>query len=609
MAIGAQRVAGETGSEIMSLAKADPIAAARDFASQSPVLDFMSMPGIDVVSDAVDYWIDSAQRWFLFWDTLRKQANFYTQPDLDETVETGEAEPVIGHTCEPVVDGRQFEDSPVNLALVRILPQEGQLLDSSKRPIVIADPRAAYAEGMPGSEDRRVRLALAAGHFTYLIVPVTGDGRAGAPPAAMDMAERRFLNEVAQRHPEADGGPCLIGRCRDSEAIAVLAAERPDVAGTTVIEGKPLSYLCGDDGANPWQFAGSLAGGGWWPAFLSDLGLGQFDAAHSAASRVWADPASNLLEPAYGLYATIDTTDESYLAQSRWRHAVFRLSERKRHLLTTTAPPHGTPVLEDGTPLVLAELTEPIVIDARTEQGAALPASAVGWIRAACGSVTGLKRARHTVVYCINKNHGHLGVAVVPPGKPDGAGRRQGMGGSVFGPLRPGLYEIVLAQTKHDDAAATPFEEDCRVEFLERRFEDLEAGVPRSLHDPVMDKTIHKASRNWNWLYRMFARPWIEICTTPTKAAVLRDLHPLRLAIGFLSDRNPWMLAVRTMAGAVREDRHKAARDNYFVEHEQSFMASALRAIHSACSLRDQIGQGLNRLVFGNALVRKGLGA
>jgi len=43
----------------------------------APAFDIMAVPGLDIVSDAVDYWVDSTQRCILFWDCLRRSGNAF----------------------------------------------------------------------------------------------------------------------------------------------------------------------------------------------------------------------------------------------------------------------------------------------------------------------------------------------------------------------------------------------------------------------------------------------------------------------------------------------------------------------------------------------------
>src|SRR5262245_8265149 len=62
-----------------------------------------------------EYSVDLAQRFVLFWDTLRQRGdNFLAHENAGKP-------PVLHFEYEPVLDGRTFE-RPVNYALVRIIP-------------------------------------------------------------------------------------------------------------------------------------------------------------------------------------------------------------------------------------------------------------------------------------------------------------------------------------------------------------------------------------------------------------------------------------------------------------------------------------------------------
>lgn len=68
----------------------------------------------DWFGQAWDYWIDTGQRWVLFWDLMRRRGNSYI-----EHIAQGQP-PVLAFEHEPVLDGRSL-NPPVNYALVRIL--------------------------------------------------------------------------------------------------------------------------------------------------------------------------------------------------------------------------------------------------------------------------------------------------------------------------------------------------------------------------------------------------------------------------------------------------------------------------------------------------------
>ena len=87
----------------------------------------------------MDYMIDAAQRTVLFCDVMRQRGNQYRE-HLAQTVPH-----VLDYEAELIIDGRTLE-RPVNYGLVRIVPPKGTVLDLTRRPFVIVDPRAGRIE-------------------------------------------------------------------------------------------------------------------------------------------------------------------------------------------------------------------------------------------------------------------------------------------------------------------------------------------------------------------------------------------------------------------------------------------------------------------------------
>ena len=111
----------------------------------------------DMWNGAAAYAVDFAQRSVLYWDTMRERGNNYV-----ERVRAG-LPPVLHFEYETVMDGREMS-TPVNYALVRIIPPEGLKVDARKRPYVIIDPRAGHGPGIGGfKDDSEVGVRLARG--------------------------------------------------------------------------------------------------------------------------------------------------------------------------------------------------------------------------------------------------------------------------------------------------------------------------------------------------------------------------------------------------------------------------------------------------------------
>lgn len=224
------------------------------------------------VSEAIAYGVDHWQRSILFWDVLRQRDNNYLAH-----LSAGQP-PVLIFAYDTILDGRHF-DPPVNYALVKIRERrygdrdrrrrprengsrrqlqpaaERRPTDETMRPLVVIDPRAGHGPGIGGSKiESQIGVALEYGYPVYFITfyphPVPGQS-----VADVQRAEIRFLEEVARRHARAPK-PAVIGNCQAGWAAALIGADRPDVVGPMVLNGSPLSYWGGVEGANPMRYKG-----------------------------------------------------------------------------------------------------------------------------------------------------------------------------------------------------------------------------------------------------------------------------------------------------------------------------------------------------------------
>ena len=94
----------------------------------------------------------------------------------------------------------------------------------------------------------------------------------------------RFVEEVAELHPGAEGKPCLIGNCQAGWQIMIMSAIHPELAGPIMLAGSPLSYWAGVRGKNPMRYLGGLLGGTWMTSLAGDVGNGKFDGANLVAN-------------------------------------------------------------------------------------------------------------------------------------------------------------------------------------------------------------------------------------------------------------------------------------------------------------------------------------
>ena len=108
----------------------------------------LPLPVSGLKSDALDYLWDAGQKSILFLDVLRQRGNIYM-----EHLNKGKP-PVLTFDYKIIMDGRKLK-RPVNHDLIQIIPEEGMVVDSGERPIVIIDP-----PGRSWSRNRRVQAGF-----------------------------------------------------------------------------------------------------------------------------------------------------------------------------------------------------------------------------------------------------------------------------------------------------------------------------------------------------------------------------------------------------------------------------------------------------------------
>ena len=258
------------------------------------------------ITAAQEYWLDAWQRSILFLDVLRERGNIYLEHSAKEVPH------VLTFNAELVRDGRSLE-RPVNYALARIIPPEGTRIDPAKAPIIVVDPRAGHGPGIGGMKhDSEIGVALAAGHACYFI-GFLPNPMPGQTIEDVCRAEAIFVEDVAARHPDAEGKPVIIANCQAGWQIIMMAAINPNRTGPIMLAGSPLSYWAGVRGKNPMRYLGGMLGGTWLTALSGDLGKGIFDGADLVANFESQNPANTYWTKAYNVYANVDTESTRFL--------------------------------------------------------------------------------------------------------------------------------------------------------------------------------------------------------------------------------------------------------------------------------------------------------
>ncbi|CAD5371910.1 conserved hypothetical protein [Rubrivivax sp. A210] len=549
-----------------------------------------SFPGLD-------YLVDAAERHLLFADTMRQRGNRY-----NEHLEAGEP-PLLKFGHELVLDGRDLP-RPCNYALLRIQPLADVAVAPTARPLVVVDPRAGHGPGIGGfKNDSEVGVALRAGHPVYFVTfrPQPEEGQTLFD--VMD-AEARFLEAVIARHPQCPTRPIVIGNCQAGWAISMLASLRPELFGTLMVVGAPLSYWAGGSKLNPMRYSGAALGGAWLSSLGSDLAGGRFDGAHLVENFEKLNPANTLWTRHYKLWADIDTEADRFLAFERWWGGYFRMTGDEfetivENLFVGNKLASGKMRAGDRQ-VDLRHITSPIVVFASWGDNITPPPQALDWIIDAWGSERAIAAAGRVIVYVLHESVGHLGIFVGA----DIARKEHDQivtSLDVIENLPPGLYEMKVVAK---DGAHVQRWDDLEpgswtVHFEHRTMDDVRAVNPEGRDEEQLFSTVARLSELNSAWYKTWVRPWLRLVDLRNAGDNAARMHPLRLQRQMFSDEHPAAPLVAKLAEGVREHRHALPADHFMKRWEQGMSACIENSLDLWRDLRDQGLVQWTRLAFG----------
>ena len=506
--------------------------------------------------------------------------------------------PLLDFKYETLLDARRFV-RPVNYALLRIT-QIGDdcwddCVDLAKPPVIVIDPRAGHGPGIGGfKRDSEVGMAMREGHPVYFVV-FFPEPSPGQTLADVLHALRRFVEEVARRHPNAP--PVLYGNCQAGWAVTLLLADCEGLAGPAVLNGSPLSYWAGESGANPMRLLGGLLGGVWLAHLTADLGGGRFDGAWLAQNFESLKPERAIWEKYANLFAEVDTETDRFLEFERWWNGFYFLSREEilaivEDLFIGNRLEQGKLRVCDGCVADLRRIRNPLVIFASWGDNITPPQQALGWIPEVYNDTDDLKAAEQRIVYLTNPHVGHLGIFVsASVARLEHRAILESL--DEIEALPPGLYEM-----KIDNPTGDP---DCHkpaysVYFEPRRVEDLGAGYPRRPFERVQE-----ISERNETLYRTFLSPWVRSAANPWTAETLSWLHPMRTSRYLFSEAfNPWMRGVELLAEAVRRERRPLPADHPLLARERAALSGIGQMLEGVRTLRDAAQESAFSMRYGS---------
>lgn len=219
------------------------------------------------------------------------------------------------------------------------------------------------------------------------------------------------------------------------------------------------------------------------------------------------------------------------------------------------------------------------------------PQQAFNWISSVYGSVQEIRRRGQVIVVHLHETIGHLGIFV--SAKIARKEHKEIIASfDMLSYLPPGLYEMIIAE---DPAVPGSYQ----VRFVEKTTQEL-LSIDDGPEDEMPFHAAQAVSRVNDHLYRTLAAPWIKASATEGWAESLRQLHPLRMQRYLLSDLNPWMIPVKTWAGAIKKNgwRRPVADDHRLRQSEDRFSEAVIDTIERWCALRDRMSEVFFRAIY-----------
>jgi hypothetical protein len=562
-------------------------------------------PSVQILHQAFDYWVDAWQRSVLFIDVLRQRGNNHFEHSAER------APHVLRFQFAPVMLGSELA-RPVNYALVWIVPPADVEIDPRKRPFIVFDPRAGHGPGIGGmKQESEIGVALAAGHPCYFVGflpnPVPGQ-----TVEDVCRAEAAFIRKVIERHPEAEGKPCLIGNCQAGWQVMMTAAIEPDLPGPILLAGSPLSYWAGVRGKNPMRYLGGLLGGTWLTSLAGDLGHGIFDGASLVANFEYLNPANTYWQKAYNVYSKIDTEPPRFLEfEKYWGSPVLlnatEMQSIADELFVGNKLSSGELYTADGVRVDLRSIKSPIIVFCSWGDNITPPQQALGWILDLYGSDEELAASGQTIIYALHQSIGHLGIFVsakVATKEHEEFARTM----DLIDALPPGLYEAVITEKGATTAHPELVSGNYVVRFEARTLGHIRAFGGNDAEDELRFATVARVSEVNQGLYRTFLSPAVRAVVNDQMADWLRRMHPLRVRFEALSDQNPWIKPVAGLAGQVRANRRPVGPDNPFLAMQEAASRQIVEALDRYRDVRDWFSENIFLSVYGSPLLQAAVG-
>lgn len=556
-------------------------------------------------ADWARFMTDATQRTVLFLDVLRQRG------DATLAASEREAPNVLTFDSHLIMDGRTLP-RPVNYGLVRITPPDGMEIDPNKRPFIVFDPRAGHGPGIGGmKQDSEIGAAMRAGHPCYFVgfLPKPCPGQTIEDVCR---AEAEFVRMVASLHPTAPAAPALIGNCQAGWQIMMMAALNPELPGPILIAGSPLSYWAGNRGQAPLRYLGGLLGGTWLTALAGDMGAGIFDGASLIGNFESMNPANTYFKKSYSVFDHVDTEAERYLGFEAWWGSPVLLNAGEMqwiadNLFVGNRLASGQLQTTDGVRIDLRNIRSPIVVFCSWGDDITPPPQALDWVLDMYDHEKDIVSTGQTIVYCVHKNIGHLGIFV--SGKV--ATKEHGEFASAMDMIDlmpPGLYEAVIDDVGSGTAHKDLITGNYLFRLEARTLDHIRALGCNSPEDDLRFATVARVSEINNGLYRVLMQPMVRAMVTPQVAEFMRQTNSHRLSYTAFASKNPVMQAIAPLAEQVRAQRAPVSDDNPFRQMEHTMADMIETSLKTYGNMMDMWKETMFHMTYGSPLLQAAVG-
>jgi hypothetical protein len=498
---------------------------------------------------------------------------------------------------ETVLDAGELAE-PAGYSLLRILPDGDPCFErcegTNPRPVIVFDPRAGHGAGIGGSRrDSELGMALHRGHPTYFVAHHM-QPCAGQTLARVHHALRRFVAEVARRHPGER--PALYGNCQAGWAVALLAADCAGVTGPTVLNGSPLSYWGGEAGVNPMRLAGGLTGGLWATRLIADLSDGRFDGAWLVQNFEQLDPGHAWFGKYKALFARPEAERARFLDFERWWGAYCFLTREEivpivEDLFIGNRLEEGGFRICESCHADLRRLKSPMLVFASGGDNITPPAQALGWVPQVWPTTEALIAGGQRICYLLHPSVGHLGIfASADVARREHRAILESL--DSLEALGPGLYEMRITTPAGTADCPQP---QYQVAFERRRVEDL----PRAQSSAAFEQVRAQSEVLDAW-YQQTLGPLVRALGGPAVAAALKWTHPMRVSrLAWSHAFNPFAPMIDAAAGWAEASPEPLAADDPWVALEARSLDTWSAMWEEWRRLRDSLSEQLFTSIYG----------